>query len=104
MSALSLEQALAALPETPDGIAAYLRERGIQGQPGSACSCALAVYLISHGMSDPMVCTTGISALVGGTRQRKSAPRTAIAQFIRWFDAGDYPALVGPRNESLETS
>lgn len=96
MSALSLEQALAALPNSADRIAAYLAERGHKGRPQAPGACPIAAYLIAHGLTEPIVSWTGISAVVPGLRpkRRRVEPVRAVAEFIEWFDAVGYPHLV----------
>jgi hypothetical protein len=91
---LSLEQALAALPDTPDGIAAHLAERGIRGRRFSAQRCPIAAYVRAE--------TGGFNVTAGRTRISATS-RLGVAQagtplpvrhFMRRFDQGYYPELA----------
>jgi len=90
---LSLAQALAALPDTADGIAAHLTAQGIRGRRGSACTCPFASYLTSLGLADPVVSVLGIGALIDG-KHRRVPIRSAALEFVRRFDGGEWPELV----------
>jgi hypothetical protein len=87
---------LADLGDTPDGIAFRLAEAQVTGLPGSACSCAIAVYLqrAEPGLTGIEVDRTSIDFLAEdatGTRVTTPAP---VAEFIDGFDAGRYGHLI----------
>jgi hypothetical protein len=91
MNAPSLEQALAALPDTPDGIAALLREQGIRGVRTDPCACPLAVYLTGLNIEAPSVTESVVS--INGAEEWMFTP-DHIEAFVRRFDGGAWPELV----------
>jgi len=90
---MTLAQALAALPDTADGIAAHLAAADIQGRPGSACHCPIATYLTRHGFGAVHVDEIRIWVGEGACQRRMNTP-PAVAAFMRQFDRGEWPALV----------
>lgn len=88
---LTLAQALAELPDTADGIAAKLAAEGHRGNRRGALFCPLASWLRSRGIDTPGVSVDEICALRGD--RRGVVPPPAVAEFIRRFDAGEWPAL-----------
>jgi len=85
---IPIQQKLADLPTTSDGIAIKLAELGIQGRRGSSWKCPIAQYL-GDGVavrpdkivldSDKWICLP--------------VPEP-VSEFIGKFDAGEYPELV----------
>jgi len=91
---LSLEQALAELPGTAEGIATFLRERGIRGVPENPDCCPIANYLTGLGFERVDVEEGRIRVGNGPDLQRVTTPRR-IARFIYRFDhALEWPELV----------
>lgn len=77
---------LAELPDTADGIAAFLAERGVKGYRHSHRSCPIANYL------------DAVSVSAFGLTWKEPAltvdiPRPALL-FVRHFDNGEYPELI----------
>lgn len=89
---MNVPDLLAELGDTPDQIAASLRERGITGCRGSACDCPLAVYLAAKGYPSVLVQAPLITWPEGAIwREIKVHSVTA---FVNDFDFGRYPDLV----------
>lgn len=92
---LSLEQALADLPDTAEGIAAYLIEKECRGTREDGTCCPLANYLgrIS-GFTGPFVDTSYVRAALDGDRWGHMADTPEhIRQFVLGFDRGEWPEL-----------
>lgn len=93
---LSLAQALAALPDTADGIAAHLAEKGIRGGRREAEHCPIANYLTGTGFHTASVSPLCVIAWVEtdlGRAETADLP-DRVNQFVSRFDAGEWPALV----------
>jgi hypothetical protein len=95
----TLATALDALGSTSDEIAAELARRGIRGWREEAGECPIAVYLhAALGSSDPGGCTvTADDVLAAGVHV---APSPAVGEFVIRFDAGAYPHLVDPDDDT----
>lgn len=93
---LSLEQALAELPDTAAGIALYLHERGIKGIREDDCACPLANYLIGLGFTEVKVDRVLIEVYSERHHYYETAvPSDAVRDFIRRFDFhAEWPTLV----------
>jgi hypothetical protein len=91
-----LEQALAQLPGTADGIAEQLHAGGIKGVRADDGCCPLAVYLTGLGFDTPSVDVGTISAWIDGDEPQYESEWTPshVEDFIRRFDAGAWPELV----------
>lgn len=87
---VTLVEALAALPDTADGIAAMLAEAGIKGRRVSAFDCPLACWLSRQIGSSVSV---AYSARIRGTDERIPLA-AATGEFRFRFDDGYYPELV----------
>lgn len=89
---LSLEQALAELPETSDDIAQMLIEADCQGTLRNGRCCPMANYFIRLGFTEPFVQPDYVQ--VNGL-----TPPTpfALREFVDRFDEEEWPELVdGP--------
>lgn len=108
---LSLAEALAALPDTADGIAAHLLAKGIRGVPADSSCCVLANYLTGEGFTAASVGNFSIGACDDdGGSEDVDTPKP-VAEFVRRFDAGEWPELAlddaaddADPNESTTTS
>lgn len=88
---LSLAEALAALPDTSDGIAAHLAAKGIRGVREMPGCCPVANYLTEAGFHLVEVNDDEVSA----DEERRCIDTPAnIASFVRRFDDGEWPELV----------
>lgn len=87
---LSLEQALAELPDTADGIAAYLIEQECHGKRKAGLRCPIANFLRGTGeFDDPFV-----DRAVVYSDERYSVPTPQhVSAFVDRFDAGEWPEL-----------
>jgi hypothetical protein len=92
MPELTLDQALAELPDTADGIADRMRALDIKGRRQDDFCCPIANWLIGKGFEDPMVGEEWCEALDDDPTQTDTPP--AVAEFVRRFDAGVYLDLV----------
>ena len=91
MSALTLAQALAELPDTADGIADRMRALGIKGKRHYITCCPLATFLRDKGIRGAVI--DGMEASIRGVDD--FTPLTGSqAEFVRRFDAGVYLDLV----------
>lgn len=95
MSELSLEQALAELPDTADGIAAYLTEQDCRGKRENGNCCPLANYLARNSQfRDPFVDTSYVRARLDGDRWGHMVDTPEhIREFVLGFDRGKWPDL-----------
>lgn len=101
---LSLAEALAALPETADGIAAHLTAKGVRGVPGDGCDCPISNYLTAYGFRRVWVTPAWMRAYPEpDVRQTVETP-TRIADFVIRFDRGEFPELVLDQNESTTST
>lgn len=88
---------------TPEAIALELEAQGITAQRKDAYSCAIAKYLDNPEgtrYATGSVAVTASYVMVhwgteGGAADHISTPR-AVSDFIQFFDAGHYPALIAP--------
>jgi|SRR5882724_6040145 len=95
-----LMEALVALPNTADGIAAKFLAEGITGTPQDSCDCPLAAYASRE---------TGYSASVGPNNMFVShrGPESKwtvstfdiplsepLSEFVMRFDRGNWPELI----------
>jgi hypothetical protein len=87
---LSLEQALAELPDTAGGIAAYLIEQECRGRREDGARCPIANYLRGTGeFNYPFV-----DHAVVYSDERYSVPTPQhVSAFVDRFDAGEWPEL-----------
>lgn len=92
---LSLAEALAALPDTADGIAAHLTAKGIRGVTEDSCNCPMTNYLTGLGFDSTEVGERWVIARsFPGDRIEKVATPNHIREFIFRFDTGEWPELV----------
>ncbi len=92
---LSLAEALAALPDTADGIAAHLRAKGIRGVRENPDCCPIANYLSgTGGLYGPDVDPSRIDAFTDEGDAEQVCTPAHIAEFVRRFDDGEWPELV----------
>lgn len=87
-----VQLALAALPDSPDAIAALLAERGCTGYMGSPTLCPIAMWIRAH-VDGEAVLVPHVArrvATVSGVRFQLSS---AADNFVARFDAGRYPEL-----------
>lgn len=92
---LSLAQALAALPDTADGIAAHLIALGRKGVPGDGCNCPVSNYLTGEGFHRVWVAASWTRAYAEPSSGRQVVETPAhITEFVDRFDAGEWPELV----------
>lgn len=101
---LSLEQALAELPDTADGIAAYFIEQECRGKQRFATCCPVANYLTGIGYDEATVSKFEINVWIDDDEAGELEADTpdAIADFIQRFDQGEWPELVDHLNPSKE--
>lgn len=90
---LTLEQALAALPDTADRIAARFAADGIKGTRKDDGCCPVAVYLTSVGLASPEV-TENVIAVGGDDEDLFEFTPEHVVEFIQRFDNGAWPELV----------
>lgn len=94
---LSLAEALAALPDTADGIAARFAEQGYRGKVRWAGCCPVANYLTAAGFYEASVSPTRVhvwlDAADDGPGGDVETPEH-VNQFVCRFDAGEWPELV----------
>lgn len=85
----ALEQALAELPDTADGIARMLIEADCQGTLQDGRCCPMANYLIRLGFTEPFVQPDYVQV-------NSATPPTpsALREFVGRFDAEEWPELV----------
>lgn len=88
---LSLEQALAELPDTADGIAAYLTEQDCRGKRDDGTCCPLANYLRGIGFLAPHVDPD--VAFEGVHDAATVRLPTGARRFVARFDEGEWPQL-----------
>jgi hypothetical protein len=100
MPELTLDQALAELPDTAYGIAAYLIGQECRGQQRQTDCCPIANYLRGTGGFDDIdVDPSAVTVWTGdAVRERADTPEH-IAAFIRRFDRGEWPDLVADGGE-----
>jgi hypothetical protein len=90
-----LTAALAALPDSPDAIAAFLVERGIQSEPPRQClgrwcnACPIALYL-EQAIGAQVLVTACLVSVWGFDYNLP----TAVSAFIGRMDRNEYPQLV----------
>ncbi len=92
---LSLDQALAELGDTADGIAETFTARGIKGVPGFAACRPIANYLTGAGFEDVEVDPSYLYAYLPdhGSQHVTKVPE-GVVEFIERFDDGDWPELI----------
>lgn len=109
----SLQAAVASIPldQGSNGVAAFLKARGVVGTPGDAFRCPLAVYL--NGVNGPgtEISVTTLEATQWAAGHRYGTTRRARRQhlylpdalrdFVRRFDYDMYPALWTPDYRAL---
>lgn len=95
MAELTLAQALAELPDTADGIAAFLADLKCTGKRNRTDCCPIANYLKQAGVAsdldvDPLIVT------VWPHNEDTVDVRTPehVAEFMRRFDGWAWPELV----------
>lgn len=88
-------QALLALGDEDNKVAAVLRGMGIKGKPTEACACPIANYLagIFGEMSTPEVDGDSVKLLGWDHTGHMQLP-TAIVDFVVSFDSDVYPDLI----------
>lgn len=92
---LTLEQALAELPDTADGIAAYFAEQGITGQRNHNYCCPVANYVKrTTAVEDPAVEPGLVEGFGGEGEELVCETPAAVKEFVERFDKGAWPELV----------
>lgn len=96
MPELTLDQALAELPDTADGIADRMRALGIKGFCGDAYNCPVANWLLrpGSGFAGASVGDVRIEVCDADSGFEDEPTPPAVAEFVRRFDAGVYLDLV----------
>jgi hypothetical protein len=90
---ITLEQALAQLPDDADEIAAYLIEQKCSGFRETGESCPVANYLTGQGFERVFVETGYVKAWADGDEHFIPTPEP-VASFVRRFDEDDdWPEL-----------
>ena len=88
---LSLTEALAALPDTADAIAARLGAHGCRGARENAEYCPVANWLRTLGFTGQYVAPDYIVV----DQEARSVPTPGpVADFAERFDSGEWPELV----------
>ena len=77
--------------EDLEGVALVLREEGVKGKRSEPCSCPVARFLT--GAEGIESVDAGFHVVTGRTRRdhRVRATPQPVAEFMREFDAGDWP-------------
>lgn len=103
MPELTLFQALAELPDTPDGIADRMRVLGIKGYCGDAYNCPIANWLLrpDTGYEGASVGDIRIEVCDDDSGFQDAPMPPAVAEFVRRFDAGVYLDLVEPQTSGV---
>jgi hypothetical protein len=83
---------LRGLGRTPDEVAASLLALDCRGVPARHRSCPVARYLQASGFNGAAV----DNRRVEWDDVRRVILPTAVSDFVRRFDQGEYPALVEP--------
>ena len=92
---LSLAEALAALPDTADDIAARLTAKGIRGVREASCNCPITNHLTGLGFHTVSVTLSRVIATRPGDRHPSDVRMPWwIAEFVHRFDSGEWPELV----------
>jgi hypothetical protein len=93
---LSLDQALAELPDTADGIAAYFIEQECRGKRRHASCCPVANYLTGIGYDDATVSRFDINVWTDDSDidEMEAATPEQVAEFVERFDQGEWPELI----------
>lgn len=88
-------EALIALGDEDQKVAAVLRGNGIKGKPTEACACPIANYLagIFGEMSTPEVDGATVK-LLGWDHSAFMQLPEAVADFVVSFDSNCYPDLI----------
>lgn len=88
-------QALLALGDEDNKVAAVLRSKGIKGRQKEACACPVANYLagIFGDKSTPEVDGATVKLLGWDHRQHMDLP-DAVTDFVLSFDGDVYPDLI----------
>lgn len=97
---LTLEQALAQLPDSADGIAAYLIEQKCRGVRADSCYCPIAKYLDGAGFGSASVADVAVEAYIGDIWYGADNP-PHITEFVRRFDKGEWPELALTEGEEV---
>lgn len=94
MPELSLEQAIAELPDTADGIAEFLIEQECRGNREDGTCCPVARYLQGTGLfPDAFVDFNWIFSDGADYEGEGIEPPPHIAEFVERFDRGEWPEL-----------
>lgn len=83
---LTLEQALAALPDTANEIAVHLYGLGVRGVREDDCACPIAMYLKGLGFERVKVDRFQIEVWSTEHGDEDATPSKGVADFIRRFD------------------
>lgn len=95
MTVLSLAEALAALPDTADAIAAHLAAAGVKGVPENGECCPVANYLTGLDFDRVSVTLSRIQSRdYPDSRLADIRTPPPVQAFVRRFDAGEWPELV----------
>ena len=88
------QAALRVLPDTPEGIAEYLTELGVQGHVGDFQSCALEAYLEGATGYDCDVRRESVE--FGNGLWAFTLKLSSVVSRFGWaYDGGEYEALYG---------
>jgi hypothetical protein len=92
-----VEQLLFSLPSDPDKIATRLATSGIRGYRGKPRACPLGLWLLAAcDELENVAITYGVEILlVDGGRIAIVDWPPSVGTFVRNFDEGKYPVLIG---------
>ncbi|HEY6115269.1 MAG TPA: hypothetical protein VI172_04855 [Candidatus Dormibacteraeota bacterium] len=94
-----LPELLSALGSTKAEIAGTLAREGVTGIINEPCDCAIAAYVSAHGFTKVSVAIDEGGYLVehGEDVSHTIGVDGPIPDFIRAFDAGEFPELIRER-------
>lgn len=89
-------QLLQGLGDTAEEVASVLQIKGILGNRLAARSCPISRFLQTSGAGKVASCSDNIYLYNTDTFSGEYfIPPTGVTEFIRMFDAGKFPALIG---------
>jgi hypothetical protein len=89
---MNMEQAIASLGDTVDGVSDTLRRAGIKGERNGGMTCPIAKYL--HSLYPVFLKVCAPCVLVYGPQLGTFEFPNHVQAWIRRFDAGKYPEFV----------